>query len=43
MIGCNSRYLNGTRSFVSSGLRSLSIRWIEQTFSIASLDPVDHS
>ena len=43
MIPCNSRYLKGTGLLDSSGLKSLSIRWIEHTFSIASLDSVDHS
>jgi hypothetical protein len=39
----NSRYLNGTGSLDLSGAKSLSIRWIEQTWIIASLESVDHS
>jgi hypothetical protein len=43
MFACDTRYLEGAGFLASSGSKSLSIRWIEQTLIIASLDSVDHS
>jgi hypothetical protein len=43
MIDCNSRDMKGACLLDVSGFKSLSIRWIEQTLIIASLDSVDHS
>ena len=43
MISFVSRYLNGTGFFDPSGLKSLSIRWVEHTLITASLDRVYRS
>jgi hypothetical protein len=43
MIPCDSRYLNGTAGLLRSGLKSLSMRWIELIRIIDSLLLVDYS
>jgi hypothetical protein len=43
MLARNSRYLKEGCLLDPSGFKSLSMRWIEQTGIVASLESVDHS